>query len=186
MFCSKCGAEVDNMTTICPKCGNNLNLEDTDKTGILLNVKPKYNLLYKGLIFIFLTIIFLVCLLTVSPMVGIKFAIITFVILVVLEIIVYGAIVLIQRMRYKYYNYDFYNDKVIYRDDFFKVTEKEIKYKDIKEITMQQTFTQRWFGLGNIVLNTNAENGLYNGITIIDVANPDEVCKKLRQIINDN
>ena len=47
---------------------------------------------------------------------------------------------------------------------------------------MNQTFFQKFFNLGNIILHTNAEM-FGNGIFIRDVENVDEVYSKIRKII---
>lgn len=64
------------------------------------------------------------------------------------------------------------------------VSEKEVKYKYIRESTIRQTFIQRLFNIGNIILYTNAETGFGNGIAIINVENPYEIYKQIKTIID--
>ncbi len=72
----------------------------------------------------------------------------------------------------------------LYRDSFLNVSEKEVKYKYIREVTMRQTIIQRIFNIGNIVLFTNAETGVGNGICIVNVQNVQEVYKKIKDVID--
>ena len=48
---------------------------------------------------------------------------------------------------------------------------------------MNQTLVQRWFNLGGIILYTNAETGIANGITISNVENVREVYKQIKEIV---
>ena len=88
------------------------------------------------------------------------------------------------KKQYENYNYDFYRTKVIYRDSFLNVSEKEVKYKYIREVTMRQTFVQRFFNIGNIILFTNAETGYGNGIYVHNVENVSDIYKKIKTIID--
>ncbi|WP_342271781.1 PH domain-containing protein [Candidatus Tisiphia endosymbiont of Parasteatoda lunata] len=47
-------------------------------------------------------------------------------------------------------------DKISYTNSFINYKQKNIKYEDIKEITLKQNFIQRWFELGIISMTTNA------------------------------
>ena len=49
---------------------------------------------------------------------------------------------------------------------------------------MRQTFIQRYFNIGNIVLFTNAETGLGNGIYIMNVEDVQDVYKNIKSIID--
>ena len=104
-------------------------------------------------------------------------------ILIVMAII-YGISYLFNKKQYDNYTYDFYKTKVNYKDSFLNVSEKEVKYKYIREVTMRQTFIQRFFNIGNIILFTNAETGLGNGICIVNVENVQEVYKKVKDVID--
>ena len=98
--------------------------------------------------------------------------------------IILGIKVAINKKQYANYTYDFYKTKVIYQDSFLNVSEKEVKYKSIREITMHQTFMQRYFNLGTILLFTNAETGYASGIGIPDVENVQDVYREIKSIIN--
>lgn len=88
------------------------------------------------------------------------------------------------KKQYQAFEYNFYRTKLIYHDSFINITEKEIKYKYIREVQMFQSFIQRWFNIGNIVMYTNAESGMGNGISLVSVSNPKETYDKIKVIIN--
>ena len=102
-----------------------------------------------------------------EPEVGVGLCVMFFVIFAVIT----GIIVFLKSKQYKHLTYDFYTTKVIFEDSFLNLAKKEVKYKYIREVTMRQSFVQRWFNIGNIVLYTNAETGIGNGIQIINVKN---------------
>ena len=64
------------------------------------------------------------------------------------------------------------------------LSEKEVKYKYIREVTMRQSFFQRFFNIGNIILFTNAETGYGNGINIVSVENVQDVYRNIKSIID--
>ena len=172
MFCEKCGTQLPDEAKFCTNCGkhildSNNELKQTKKivdNEIQLKVKPTYSFGYMALpsllIYIFIIAITLLIFGSIEFFTGL---VITFI-----SIIIFGSIwgiqVAINKKQYKNYTYDFYKTKVIYKDSFLNVSEKEVKYKYIREVTMRQTFIQRYFNLGNIVLYTNAETGFGNGI----------------------
>lgn len=151
---------------------------------VQLNVKPTYKIGYMVLPYIITFIVLLVCI--VLPVsvgtdgIGILIAGMIFVIFA----IIFGISYLFTKKQYDNYSYDFYKTKVIYRDSFLNVSEKEVKYKYIREVTMRQTIIQRIFNIGNVVLFTNAETGVGNGICIVNVENVQEVYKKIKDVID--
>ena len=98
--------------------------------------------------------------------------------------LVVSIIVFFKNKQYKHLTYDFYNTKVIFEDSFLNLAQKEVKYKYIREVTMRQSFVQRWFNIGNVILYTNAETGIGNGIQIINVENVHDVYKQIKEIVN--
>lgn len=87
------------------------------------------------------------------------------------------------KKQYEKKEYYFYKTKVVYKDNFIDISEKEVKFKYIREVTMRQTFFQRCFGLGTIILYTNAESGMGNGISISNVENVQAVYKEIKDIV---
>lgn len=190
MFCEKCGTKLPDSASFCTNCGANIAGEEkkvkekiSDKE-VQLNVKPTYKIGYMVLPYITTFIVLLICI--VLPVsvgtegIGIVIAGIIFVIFA----LIFGISYLFTKKQYDNYSYDFYKTKVIYKDSFLNVSEKEVKYKYIREVTMRQTIIQRIFNIGNIVLFTNAETGVGNGIFIVNVENVQEVYKKIKDVID--
>lgn len=188
MFCEKCGKQLSDTASFCDNCGASVNttkntaknIQDTD---ILLRVKPNFKFSYMILpsyICWGVIILILGLMLGIGSMeAGLSIIILGFIILS----LILGIKAIIKKKQYNNYYYDFYKTKVIFRDSFLNLSEKEVKYKYIREITMNQTFIQRFFNLGNIILFTNAETGFGNGIFIINVENSQEVYKKIKTLI---
>lgn len=190
MFCEKCGTQLPDTAKFCTNCGTNItgniknqeqNIEDTN---IQLLVKPTFSFGYMVLpsliSYSILTIICALIFSTISPTVG---GVITLIVFLTLALTL-GIKTAFNKRKYANCSYSFYKTKVIYKDNFFGVSEKEIKYKYIREITMNQTFMQRYSGLGDIILFTNAETGHGNGIYIMNVEDVDNVYKQIKEIIN--
>ena len=197
MFCQKCGNQLSDNAKFCTGCGNSTGKDvkketvKVDDNNVVLNVKSKFKILYNSMGMIITASLFSIFLIILPFMFGIitgdggpiGFAIIMLVILLFI-LFIWGISVLIQRAQYKKYNYDFYSTKVIYTDSFLNVTEKEVKYKFVREIVYTQGFIQRFFNIGNIMLYTNAESGFMNGILIRSVENVKEVYDNVKDIIN--
>lgn len=190
MFCEKCGAKLEDDALFCTKCGakvgetNSVGQEKVDDNEVKLKVKPKFKFWYM----MFPTVItFLICILMVvvpSSMAGPEVALGMFVVFFVIFALIVGIIVLFKSKQYKHLTYDFYNTKVLFEDSFLNLAQKEVKYKYIREVTMRQSFVQRWFNIGNIILYTNAETGIGNGIQIFNVENVHDIYKQIKEIVN--
>lgn len=190
MFCEKCGTELPDTATFCTNCGNKIiglnehtdsNIPDTE---IQLKVKPTYSFGYMVLpsliVYSIVIIVFSGMLCALNVIIGLIFFVICFLILA----LILGIKALITKKQYDNYTYDFYKTKVIFKDSFLNLSEKEVKYSNIREATMYQTFVKRWFNLGNIILFTNAETGFGNGICIVNVKDVQNVYKEIKSIIN--
>lgn len=190
MFCEKCGTQLPDTANFCPYCGSSIaqnakaNEQNISDTEIQLRVKPTFSFGYKILpSLIICSILIIIVSLIIgfyNVSIGLRTAIICFVILALMLCIK----TIFNKKKYDNYSYDFYKTKVIYKDNFLNLSEKEVKYKYIKEVTMRQTFIQRFFNIGNIILFTNAETGLGNGIFIVNVANVQDIYKNIKSIID--
>lgn len=193
MFCEKCGTKLSDTAEFCTNCGAHISSskEEQKETSkkivddeIQLHVKPTYKFGYMALpsliTYAALIIIMGIIFGTADSMIGIVVTVILFLILS----LILGIQVTINKKQYENYTYDFYKTKVIYKDSFLNVSEKEVKYKYIREVTMRQSFIQRYFNLGNIILFTNAETGLGNGIFIRNISDVGEIYKKVKEITN--
>lgn len=189
MFCQKCGAELENSAVFCTKCGAKVgNSEEAPKEKIKddqvqLEVKPTFKFAYMvlpSLIFYVIVVAIITAMLSIASIIGGLFI---GACLLILACVILGIKALLNKKQYDNYRYDFYKTKVIYQDSFINISEKEVKYKYIREVVMRQTFIQRWFNLGNIILFTNAETGFANGIYIVNVENVQEVYQNIKSII---
>lgn len=205
MFCKECGTENQDGSMFCEKCGASLTGEgkkekiyEIDKTTVKYNIKPKYNWGYKILtvglpsILVILFIVFYI------------FEDLTLVVMSAFLPIVIGIIaiytlgrLIIEKLQYDRLDYDFYADRVEYKDGFLNVTEKELKYKFVRETTMSQNILERIFKIGTIRIFTNASSGytggygnnrnaqMYNGIIIHCVENVKEQYEAVKKIIDE-
>ena len=191
MFCEKCGTQLLDKAEFCTNCGTSVNGEvkktTTEKikdTEIVLNVKPSFKFGYMvfpaALIFEIIILFFSLMMWMVSAEAGLG----VFLVGTLIMFVILGIKAAINKKQYSSYSYDFYKTKVIYKDSFLNLSEKEVKYKHIREVTMRQTFIQRFFNIGNIVLFTNAETGFANGIFIMNVENVQDVYKNVKSVID--
>lgn len=191
MFCEKCGTHLPDDAGFCSNCGNNIGETQTTKTNekiednqVQLRVKPTLKFGYKVLPSIIMSILFILLFIfpffIIEPLIGFIALIISIVVLVFLIVIE----TLIKMKEFNSYTYDFYKTKVIYRDSFLNVSEKEVKYKHIREIIMSQSFIQRFFNIGTVVLYTNADTVNGNGIYIHNLENVQEVYKNIKVIVD--
>lgn len=191
MFCEKCGTQLLEGADFCTKCGtstkgekSNTRVEKIPDVDIQLRVQPTYKFGYMvlpsiigfGIIILIFSFIF--------AMISIIAGITVFLISLIIMALILGIKVAINKKQYDSYCYDFYRTKVIYKDSFLNVSEKEVKYKHIREVTMRQTFFQRFFNIGSIILFTNAETGFGNGIYIMSVENVQNVYRDIKAIID--
>lgn len=191
MFCEKCGTKLPDSAEFCTNCGvstsGDIKRGSTEKvldTDIQLRVKPSFKFGYMVLPsviiwgFMILIFSFIIGLISVGAGFGIFF------VLCLIMAIILAIKTAINKKQYDNYCYDFYRTKVIYKDSFLNLSEKEVKYKYIREVTMRQTFFQRFFNIGSIILFTNAETGLGNGIYIMNVEDVQDVYRDIKTIID--
>lgn len=191
MFCERCGTQLPDGTAFCANCGASTTGESkkvaTEKipdTEIQLRVKPTFKFGYMVLPSIIVGgIIILIFSLMIGLMnVGVGLGIFLFCFIIMAIILAIKTA--INKKQYDNFCYDFYKTKVIYTDSFLNRSEKEVKYRYIREVTMRQTFFQRFFGIGSIILFTNAETGYGNGIYIMSVESVQDVYRDIKSIID--
>ena len=216
MFCRNCGSEINETARFCPKCGydrlsgqqdNNYQQQTVnyqqysnpviEDNQIKLQIKPQFNIPYKlistiGQFFILLLIVglyFDLFYIWTEWPISILFTIIIAVVYVVVKMT-------LGKFQYDDLEYNFYATKVEYKDGFLDKEEKELKYKYIREVTLNQNILERLCNIGTIRLHTNASSGNYNGnshdsmsrrngIYIHCVENTQEQYNIIKQIIDE-
>lgn len=82
------------------------------------------------------------------------------------------ATIVFQKLQYNHVTYTFYDDMMVYEDDFLNQHRKNIEYKNIKEVEIRRTIWDRLLNYGIMVIYTNADNDRNNGLVIYSVKNP--------------
>lgn len=212
MFCEKCGTRLPETADFCPKCGhefensnNNIIKNNDNSNEILLEIRPTFKFSYvvlpkllKELIYIvpciFIAIYFISSVSRISSSMDGGSSSISFTAFLPIIFMLIGIPLIrmlfvigksfIDKKQYENYVYTFYPNRVVFKDSFLNVSEKELKYKHIREITKRQTFIQRYFNIGNIVMFSNAESGFLSGIFMINIEDVDNVYHKVKEITN--
>lgn len=221
MFCKNCGSEINEGTAFCTNCGHELrqtNVMDNsaqktyyneaqDTSKIYASVKPTFNWLYKffqkgwewALVALYIGFSFEFEVMSLDTE-SFRFNYET---LSLLELypfqLILGTLLAIfihmvlDKMQYNKIQYDFYIDRVEYKDGFLNVSQKELKYKFIREVTMTKSIIERMFNLGTIHLYTNASSGMRrgrhnasggNGLALHCISDIEQVLPQIKKLID--
>jgi len=92
--------------------------------------------------------------------------------------ILYGIILLIFALIrdsiYQNTTFELSENSVKYRRDFFGVEQKSVRYVDIKEVVLKQSFAQKWYDIGSVEIKVFAAIAS-PGIELFDLKNYKEV-----------
>ena len=103
-----------------------------------------------------------------------------------------------KKINYERAEYRFFGDHMELEEGFFSVNRKEVRYADVKEITLHKGVFQRMVGLGTIYMATLATgstpgtasfqafgfgNISASGALIRDVRDPDQTYDKIRRLV---
>ena len=110
-----------------------------------------------------------------------------------------------KKLNYSRTEYRFFADHLEFEEGFFSINEKVIRYGDVREVTLHKGIFQRLYGLGTIYLATLAtgtspwgnSSGSFNpfntlgfgnvsasGVSVRDIADPDQMFEKIRQLVD--
>ena len=203
MFCKKCGTEMKDDARFCPKCGYDtqgkvdiLKEEKKEDKEVKLQLKPTFKFLYKFLTTLGSAIVWVIIVsLWIFPDFDEVQDAVTFTktiwgIIAIVFVLYIVIKMIIEKIQYSHYEYNFYNTKVEYIDGFLNKEEKELKYKHIREVALRQNIIQRMFNIGTIRVFTNATSGYkgnnrnLNGLNIHCIENPQEQYKKVKELID--
>lgn len=144
-------------------------------------IKPEYKFIYEFLNRSGITTVILLLLLIPVIRIGImKY----YLILMAIYIIFLIISTIFNKKNYASKTCKFYEDKLIYINDFIRHEEKEINYKNVKEIKYRQYFLQYLFKMGDIYISTNSGKFFDNGIFIYGISNIKEKYTEIKKIIN--
>ena len=102
-------------------------------------------------------------------------------------------------LNYSRTEYRFFADHLEFEEGFFSINKKVIRFRDVKEVTLQKGFFQRIYGLGTIYLATLATgsapsfrpafalgfgNVSGSGISVRDIADPDQTFDRIRKLVD--
>ncbi len=91
--------------------------------------------------------------------------------------------IVMQALQYKNITYNFYADRVEYRDMFFNQRTKIVKYDSIREIEIRKDVWERINKVGIIIIYTNAESKSRTGLVLYSIENANDVYKKIEELI---
>ncbi len=143
-------------------------------------IKSEYNYVYEFLSRSGVTVIILLILLYISILAKI---LLTYILMLAIYILYLIVFTVYNKLKYKANVYKFYDDKIIYTNSFINKQVKKLNYSDIREVNVGQTFLQRMFKIGTIMITVNSGNVLTNKIFIYGVKNLDEQYKKMEEIM---
>jgi len=206
MYCINCGKKNLDNAKFCEECGNRITSRDEEiareDNEVLLSIKPVFNKKYQIIKSSLLSWPILLFFFLMSPLISAlqffisearykseeadKIAVmlgICFLAVTLLYVILVCVVIFIRKRDIGCTKYDFYRTKLVYRNSFFYTVEKEVKYKYIREVLIQQGIVEKKFDLGTIALYTNAETGSNSGIIMSNLENSQEYYKEIKKII---
>jgi uncharacterized membrane protein YdbT with pleckstrin-like domain len=104
-----------------------------------------------------------------------------------------------RKLNYSRTEYRFFSDHLEFEEGFFSINKKVIRFRDVKEVTLQKGVFQRIYGLGTIYLATLATgstpsfrpsfalgfgNVSGSGISVRDIADPDQTFDRIQKLVD--
>lgn len=149
--------------------------------NLLCKIKPKYNIAYSILSHLgdVAVCVFILVILAFQPNM-IKNIVITAIAIIMIALI----ILLFKSKCSKSFFYEFYPDRLKYKDTYFSKKVKELKYSEITEIRYNQTFLQSKFNLGEIDFLTSSKNIFKKVVSLTSVSNVKEKYERIVELFN--
>lgn len=181
-------------------------MEKRESEEILYKLSPRFNFIYELImptgrkIKSTISILFVLCIATIfflnntekidvgdivlfADMSILKFLLMICIIIDVFFILKLIFHIVFQILQYKHITYTFYNNHMVYEDDFLNQHKKNIEYSNIKEVEIRRTIMDRILGYGVIIIYTNAENIRNNGLVIYAIKDPKKSYDIIENII---
>lgn len=181
MRCKMCGAELKKEGELCNNCMNKILREEEKKADNVkvYEFKRKFVLGYQllqHLESLFIAIIVCVVLILTAT----EF-LVESIIFIVLVILAETFVILYDRYKINHSKCTFYMKKLVYKKiAFFKEKNIEISYEEVKELSYNQTRTEKMFGIGTIYIKTSSNNILEKHIYIDSIKNVDKVFNDIK------
>lgn len=181
MRCKMCGAELKKEGELCNNCMNKILREEEKKADNVkvYEFKRKFVLGYQllqHLESLFIAIIVCVVLILTAT----EF-LVESIIFIVLVILAETFVILYDRYKINHSKCTFYMTKFVYKKiAFFKEKNIEISYEEVKELSYNQTRTEKMFGIGTIYIKTSSNNFLEKHIYIDSIKNVDKVFNDIK------
>ncbi|MBR3133456.1 MAG: PH domain-containing protein [Clostridia bacterium] len=183
MNCKICGAELKKTGDLCNNCINKLRLEKASKedTTEVLKVKRKFAIGYEILSHIE-TIGIVIFMIAILISIGGDYTRIGF---TAIPFFLFCGIIFLLYEKYRISSSElsFYSTKLIYKYKKIRKKTMTINYRDIKDISYEETPISKVFKFGNIIIKTNKGNILKRNIIIDSVANIEETMLKIQKIM---
>lgn len=143
---------------------------------------PKFSLIYQ-LLLILLIILCLFCLFAQYKLLLDTLERATKIPKLVSQSLIVSILLFVRFIQYKSTTFSILDNAVQYKLDFIMLSQKRLRYKDIKEITLHRNVFQKVFGLGTIKLTTHATTR-NAGIKLYDLENYQETYDLLMEKID--
>lgn len=150
--------------------------ENKEKLSIKLHYNFLFEFLDKHIVTALIIILIVGVLIYQNQLVGYGIFILVVYILYLIGRAIYG------NLKCKKNIYKFYEDKLVYKRMLWDKEDRIIPYKNINEIKYNQSFLEKIFKLGTIVIFTRQKSLIEKMIVISNVRNVDIIFEKLTKI----
>lgn len=185
MKCSICGARLTKEGDICANCYKEFQEDEKLKkdTNEQLKIKRKYSISYEFLKYAEIVVISILAAAVCIMSGGILEALAVFAIIA----LILGGLLFVDKRIALGTKATFYETKAVYNFKLgFINTTKVVKYSDIADVRIFQTYRQKKFGFGDLCIYTKGTIpgvGFFNGFQIKNVENVQDNFDKIGKII---
>ncbi|MBO5477053.1 MAG: PH domain-containing protein [Clostridia bacterium] len=106
------------------------------------------------------------------------------IIAIAFSILLFIARIVMQVLEYNGMSYKFYNNCMIFENNFLNQTRKTIEYADIKEVEIRRTIMDRIMNYGVIIIYTSAEKSYGSATILYSIKNTQEHYNNIESLIH--